>query len=1163
MIRLLDRYMLKELVLPFALTLLGFLIFFVLFLVGNLSQYLVDRILPAGTIALLLLYRLPYLLMLALPVATLFAIFLALGRQGHDRELIALQAVGISLRRMIVPLLAVGLFVSGADLLISDQLAPWGNQRFLSLWVRSVYGARQTPHIEDNAFFKGVENRFFYVRHFDRDENVLEDVLIYDLTGEWALQDGRMFPKVVSAKRATWSGDTWRLQDGFVHAYDDQGSLRYTSRFETMEIRIQRALRELALSQRTPQEMGLRELGERIQAFQAVGRSANALIVEYHAKLAIPVASLVFALFGAPLSLLIGPRGRAIGVIASVLLVLAYQGVYFWTATILGNRGDIPPAWGAWLPNVVFGLVGLALTWNADRLGRIDILERSKRVLPALMLFALFAAMALAVPAWGTEERSADQARTGGRESLPLTLTAETVTFTGISESWEELRAQGDVRARFEGGETTARSLRLVRREGSRWTLSARGARFHVGEISGGALSLSGRLAGGEAGVRAEEIQLSQSASVEFHQSTLSAERITLSRGDGGSWQVEAFDDVVFKQVPASRVTKAEALQLRLSSPPDTEEPGRWHAEAASVRDFSGETDFVNARGERHRLRYQGDSAKITFQKDNKVALIEVEQGDFTTCTCQAQVPDAAYSIRAGRLLIRPDDLLAAFDITLRAFGTSVFWAPAYVSPLGDIQQKYPFLPQVGRSTGRGWFARWRIPFFLDEETHGHVLLDYFNRHGEVGTGIDLNYLMVPGSLGGRLSFYRLVGPEEAFSLDWSERLRLEDRTSLDLSAQMRTGQLAQETTQLRTGASLSGQEGEWDWQLSFRREQNLLGEDPDPETLETLKYRVLERFPELELNRSGFDGGPLPVQLSLGGGWGRYREVALDGTARASSRLDGRIGLKMKTISPFEGSKLGADSGYRVSLYDLGRRESWDLHPRLDLEPLKDLDLAVDHLYRALHGRSPFRFDELAVSNRTKLRGTWAVERGIDFQADGAYDWTRDRFLPLHVNTNWQRGFVGGALGLEVDLNRWALSRATGRATIGQRDSTGWRLAVESGYRFEQGRFEDLIAKIDVGRPFRAGLRFDANQLALRRVNLQSRWDVNSWGLRFGVEYDVGSRRFTALQADLVRKFCHACWEIGVRAGLNELSVQARINAFPTAEVRYSPTDQELSFGS
>ena len=1143
MLRLVDRYLLREMLWPFLLTLVGFLIFFMLLVIGQLSQYLVDRVIPAETLLSLMLYRVPYLFTLALPVATLFAIFLALGRLGHDRELIALQAGGISLRRLLMPLLVVGLLIGAADFAIGNEVAPWGNRQFLQTYTEMFFGSSRSPQIRDNAFFKGPDDRFFYVRRHDAENDVLHDVLIYDKSGELALTEGDRFPKVVTAERAQWDGTVWHLQSGVLHAVDDAGQLRYATRFESMDIQVGEAVRQLVLEQRTPQEMSLGELGERISAFRETGRSADALVVQYHAKVAIPAACLVFALFGAPLALLLGPRGRAFGVILGVLLVLLYQGLYFWTAQILGTRGDLPPSWGAWLPNVVFGLIGLILTWRANHFGRLDVLERARRFVPFMLLAVVCGSFLLVVPA---------QAKPTS-QTAPLEIDADQVSLT---DEGRRLEAAGNVRARYDTGRIEARHLRVDRSQTASWQVTAQSASFAIDDLSGRSAEIEAVFRHEGRSLRPQRFRLAQSASVAFTDGRLSARELTLRHTEGPNWTLDASGDVRLEQRERNQVAEADALVVQLTA---SAEDGEWRITNAQSNRFSGASDFTNDRGETHRLRFAGQDATMTFDADNNLDLIDGEGGNFTTCLCSERIENAAYSVRAGRMLIRPDEVLVAFDVTARAFGVPIFWAPVYLSPLGDVQQKYPFLPEVGRSTGRGWFAKWRVPFFLDERTYGHVLIDYYTRHGELGTGIDLQYELLPGSQGGSLRFYRLTGQGDAISLDWSEQLTLANDSELALSAGIRTGQLAQEAAQLDTGAVLSGDASGWNWRVAFQRNQNLVGPDPDPEDLDKLRYRVLERLPELTISSQAVKLEAIPLNITSRIAWGRYQEIDFDGSAKNSSRFDGSLNANLTTISILPGVELQSDSGYRLTLYEGTRRDVWHVNSSLRARPSSGTSISLRHLYRTLRGQSPFEFDRVNVSHRLTVNGSWSVTDDARVSLDTGFNARTVRFDPLALTADASWGIARATLGVNADLNAPALDELSWQTEL---NGDRWSASLNGGYDVAGRRFDDLIAKVDLGERFRAGARFDPNALALERVNARTAWSFGNWELQLGSEYDLASRRLSALQFGIVRSFCKDCWQVGLYGNRQQLWVEAQINAFPTARISYSPTDQSLAFG-
>ncbi|MFQ6089841.1 MAG: LptF/LptG family permease, partial [Candidatus Bipolaricaulia bacterium] len=730
-----DRYLLRELSFPFVIALVGFLIFILLNLILGLKDFMLDRSIGLWTILKILGYQLPFFLVLSLPVATLFAIFLALGRLAHDHEIVALLSSGLSLKRIVFPILIISLLISGFDLFLNDRMVPWANYRYQSLFRQIIFSKRSTPQIQDNTFFKDSEGRFFYVKHYDRKSGRLQGIMIYDLAGaEYLPELGGRYPKVIVAEEGSWDGEVWRLYNGVVHKYDDRGRLQYELKFETLAINVGAGLEQLFLSQRTPQEMSLGELRKKIKALREGGLRAAGLIVEYHSKISIPLAGLVFALFGAPLSLIFSTRSRAVGVVLGVLLVGLFQGSLIWSET-LGKRGIIPPALSAWLPDILFGALGLLLFLIMDRVSQLDLRERLRRMLHFVLII-----IALSITTVGL-----------AAEPPKVDITADSLT---ISEDWSTVSAEGNVVVRYGDSSIAAGTLDLSRDE-PRWEVSATGEiKLATAEISAageelraellqdeaGRLSLeeavlvgfsgenrdgSLRYSGGRArllfGQELERVELSRGAEIAYRGGSLQAEEITIAKEEGESWTAEAQGGVTLKE--EGRETAAEHLKLRFRI-----EDEEFHAEVAQVNSFRGEGSFTNARGEEHLLRYQGKRATLSFDTENKVKLLDIARGDFTTCGCSEEIASDAYCIAADRVLIFGDDLLVATDITMRVFGVPVFWYPLYLAPLKE-ERKSPLLPEFGRSGARGWYAKWRLPFILDEQNYGFILLDYFNRY--------------------------------------------------------------------------------------------------------------------------------------------------------------------------------------------------------------------------------------------------------------------------------------------------------------------------------------------------------------------------------------------------------------------------------------------------
>jgi hypothetical protein len=177
-----------------------------------------------------------------------------------------------------------------------------------------------------------------------------------------------------------------------------------------------------------------------------------------------------------------------------------------------------------------------------------------------------------------------------------------------------------------------------------------------------------------------------------------------------------------------------------------------------------------------------------------------------------------------------------------------------------------------------------------------------------------------------------------------------------------------------------------------------------------------------------------------------------------------------------------------------------------------------------------------------------------------GGYDLTLHRFDPLRLALRSPLLGLDLSWDLEYDLNR-ALWQRAALTVNGSWDTLTAQLTT--AFLFPTRTFEDVILKISWGAQ-RLGASINLNRFALIRLNLETSWQWGSdWEFSLKGEYDLPTQRVTALQLGVIKKFCHACWQVGLYSDSRRIWLQAQINAFPTAQVRYSPTDQRLSFGS
>lgn len=353
-----DRYTVMEFIPPFLASVAGLTVMLLSGILYELSDLIFDNRMPVSVAGKLLIYKLPEVIVLTIPIGVLFATLLSLGRLTKDSELTAMRAVGIPFRRLIIPVLAVGVVISGISFLMHEKVVPEANHRAENLYRESLL--RDTmPGIRQDVFFQGPGGRHFYVGQVNQRDNTLERVFIYEPE-----PDG--FPDMITAQRGRFSDGVWYLEDGVTRHLDAQGFTEHEVRWDALEYQTPEGAAALFGTQKTPSEMTRQELGEHIRLFSRSGIDVRRFEVEYHLRLATPFASFLWVLIGAPLSLKSPRSGRFFGIVIAIVIVFVY---YVSTAIFrsLGGNGVLSPASAAWATNGLFALIGLVLLARSDR----------------------------------------------------------------------------------------------------------------------------------------------------------------------------------------------------------------------------------------------------------------------------------------------------------------------------------------------------------------------------------------------------------------------------------------------------------------------------------------------------------------------------------------------------------------------------------------------------------------------------------------------------------------------------------------------------------------------------------------------------------------------------------------------------------------------------
>ena len=348
--RALDRYVFMEWAKIFVTTALGFpLLVIVIDLTDNLEKYL-SRHLSREAIALSYLYWLPESMFLILPAAVLFATVFSIGSFTRYSEVTAAKASGISFFRLIAPIM-VGAAMAAVGGLALGELVP-------------ITTAKRNDILEEDKSTRGTERfNFVYAAENGRVYKAQSLSVPNSQMGNVQIErkgNGKPdYPTVViSATTAKFTDRKgWTLHKGSTHVVTDNGPDLVVS-FDSLKDRGMIEMpSDLLATPRSPHEMGYRDLGRFIRALQRSGGDVNELKVEQALKIAIPVTCLIIALFGAPLATSTQRGGAAYGIGVSLGVTIVFLMMIQLTKAI-GGKGLLPPDLAAWLPNILFGIVG-------------------------------------------------------------------------------------------------------------------------------------------------------------------------------------------------------------------------------------------------------------------------------------------------------------------------------------------------------------------------------------------------------------------------------------------------------------------------------------------------------------------------------------------------------------------------------------------------------------------------------------------------------------------------------------------------------------------------------------------------------------------------------------------------------------------------------------
>lgn len=354
-IRILDRYVLREMLPPFFLSMAVLLLVLFLEKLFRLADLVVSKGVPLLSIVKLLAYAMPSFLVITLPMSLVVASLTAFSRLSSDSEVTAMKASRISLYGMIRPVFIFAVFIFGLTAFTSLTLVPAANVA-LKVHVFNMVKSSAVVGIEPGVFSTSFDGMVIYVDKMVTLDN-MEGVFIFD---ERSVKE----PYAIVAKHGKLSADpqslnvTLALQDGSIHTptTDDQSYSLMKFAAARLYLDMNSSIAGKGDSGKSLEDMGSGELLQEISKARQEGKPTYPFETELHKRLSIPFACLIFGLIGAPLGIRKNRSGKSAGIAIALLVFLVYY-MILGSATNLAQTGTTSPLLAFWVPNILMAIV--------------------------------------------------------------------------------------------------------------------------------------------------------------------------------------------------------------------------------------------------------------------------------------------------------------------------------------------------------------------------------------------------------------------------------------------------------------------------------------------------------------------------------------------------------------------------------------------------------------------------------------------------------------------------------------------------------------------------------------------------------------------------------------------------------------------------------------
>ncbi len=298
------------------------------------------------------LYSIPGMISMSLPMATLIAAVISLGNLSRHNEIIAMRASGLSLAKIIAPMLAGGLLISLIGFMNNEIIMPMYSAR--ANYIRNVEIEKKQQRVmfqQHKLWLKGPDNSIANIELVAPNRREILGLNVYKLTPDYSVRER------IKAGSLVWENGAWRLRNSRTFTNSGDGVISRQSDGEIFNI-VENP-DDLGMIVKNSEEMNFTEMWDYVKRLKNSGYKAVTYEVDLHSKLAFPLSSLLMVMIAIPFSIhKVRGGGAATGFAFAVMIAFFYWMLASVGAS-LGHSGALAPAIAAWFANIFFAVAAV------------------------------------------------------------------------------------------------------------------------------------------------------------------------------------------------------------------------------------------------------------------------------------------------------------------------------------------------------------------------------------------------------------------------------------------------------------------------------------------------------------------------------------------------------------------------------------------------------------------------------------------------------------------------------------------------------------------------------------------------------------------------------------------------------------------------------------